>query len=598
MKTDIKSDDYKITYIQYDIFHPYTKIKLDLGICQNISVHIYSPSSISPEDKSIYESLNISGYNLYDLKDSFYKDICSTFTSKEGTDIPMKTDKNDINFKYEIVGNFYSILKNSNFLILKCYKLVFSIKGQVSNIGSYIMIGINFLFLLLLLIFFIFERDKIHKIIQSILSKRELLCEDNNTHKSKSKLTKGKNNNKKNHIFNTQLNVDIKKQNKFFNKNKLLNKKGKNNPPLKNKLANTNNKINYKKNNVIRSSFTNKTNNKLNENSSSTIKILKKSPIETKTNSSLKGMAKVKIKILNANNYQYFINNNKKKQKNKNTKLKKNFSYNNDINVFKKSSPLSSLGLVKVNKSLNKIDSRKNQIKKHNKILDLNDQELNGLEYKQAIKLDKRNYFQYYFSLLKQKNLILFAFFPSNDYNLRIIKISLLLISFSLNFAINAFFFTDKSMSNVYKNKGKFDILFQIPQIIFSSIIPSIIFTILKMISLSEPYIISFKSKINSRDCFKRAKNLEVCLKIRILIFFVVSFPILIFFWYYISSFCAVYKNTQKILIEDTLFSFGISIIYPFGLSLLPGLFRFPALRDSQGNKKCLYSISFFISLL
>ena len=297
LKTDIKSDDYKITYIQYDIFHPYTKIKLDLGICQNISVYIYSPSLITSEDKSIYESLNISGYNLYDLKDSFYKDICSTFTSKEGTDIPMNnrrkeiydiakkyymcqndctflylntsndksvcecsaqienttTDKNDINFKYEIVGNFYSILKNSNFLILKCYKLVFSIKGQVNNIGSYIMIGINFLFLLLLLLFFIFERDKIHKIIQSILSKRELLCEDNNTHKSKSKLTKGKkkgkNNNKKINIFSRQLNLDIKKQNKFFNKNKnkLLNKKGKNNPPLKNKLANANNKINYKK---------------------------------------------------------------------------------------------------------------------------------------------------------------------------------------------------------------------------------------------------------------------------------------------------------------------------------------------------------------
>jgi hypothetical protein len=32
LKTDIKSDDYKITYIQDDIFHRYTKIKLDIGI--------------------------------------------------------------------------------------------------------------------------------------------------------------------------------------------------------------------------------------------------------------------------------------------------------------------------------------------------------------------------------------------------------------------------------------------------------------------------------------------------------------------------------------------------------------------------------------
>ena len=645
LKTDIKSDDFQITYIQYDIFHPYTKAKLDLDICQNISVYIYSPSLLSSEDKSIYESLNISGYNLYDLTDSFYSDICSTFTSKEGTDIPMNnrrkeiydiakkysmcqnnctflylntsndkakcecsvqtedtiTDKNDINFKYEIVGNFYSILKNSNFLILKCYKLVFSLKGQINNIGSYIMIVINFSFIILIVLYSILERDKINKIIQSILSKRKILSEDDN-YKNKTKFKKGKKkgkNNKKNIIFSRELNGDIKNPNKsLINKNKLLIKKNKkekkenNNPPLKNKLPNTKNKINSKKNYGVRSSFSKEINNKLKENSSSSIAIVKKRPLETNINSLTNKIAKVKIKILNNN-----INNNNKKLKNKNSKFKKNINIDNNIEIFKKSVPFSTVRLIKENKKLNKIENENNN-KINNKILDLNDQELNGLEYKQAIKIDKRSYFQYYYSLLKPRNLFLFAFFPSNDYNLKVIKISLLLISFSLNFAINAFFFTDKSMNNVYKNKGKFDILFQIPQIIFSSIIPSIIFVILKKISLSEPHIISFKTKINSKDIFKTAKNLEKCLKIRFLIFFIVSFPILIFFWYYISCFCAVYKNTQLILIEDTFISFGISIIYPFGLCLLPGLFRFPALKDSQGNKKCLYLISYIMTLL
>ena len=45
----------------------------------------------------------------------------------------------------------------------------------------------------------------------------------------------------------------------------------------------------------------------------------------------------------------------------------------------------------------------------------LNDQEINDLNYDIALKIDKRTYFQYYWSLLKKKQLILFTFWPAND---------------------------------------------------------------------------------------------------------------------------------------------------------------------------------------
>ena len=38
------------------------------------------------------------------------------------------------------------------------------------------------------------------------------------------------------------------------------------------------------------------------------------------------------------------------------------------------------------------------------KIKDLNDEELNDLEYEYAIVIDKRSYCQYYYSLLKKSN--------------------------------------------------------------------------------------------------------------------------------------------------------------------------------------------------
>ena len=93
---------------------------------------------------------------------------------------------------------------------------------------------------------------------------------------------------------------------------------------------------------------------------------------------------------------------------------------------------------------MNKKEKIKNidiKIESENKILYLNDQELNNLEYERAINIDKRTFFQYYFSLLKKKHLILFTICPSQDYNLTAIKISLFLLSFSLYFTINGFFF-------------------------------------------------------------------------------------------------------------------------------------------------------------
>ena len=59
----------------------------------------------------------------------------------------------------------------------------------------------------------------------------------------------------------------------------------------------------------------------------------------------------------------------------------------------------------------------------------LNDHELNSLDYKEAIKLDKRTYLQYYWSLIKTKHILIFTFLPTKDYNSYIIKIELFLFS-------------------------------------------------------------------------------------------------------------------------------------------------------------------------
>ena len=60
-----------------------------------------------------------------------------------------------------------------------------------------------------------------------------------------------------------------------------------------------------------------------------------------------------------------------------------------------------------------------------------------------------------------------------------------------------------------------------------------------------------------------------------IIIFITFDFILLTIFWYYISVFCAVYKNTQLFLIKDSLISYSISMILPFITCLISPIFRY-----------------------
>ena len=228
----------------------------------------------------------------------------------------------------------------------------------------------------------------------------------------------------------------------------------------------------------------------------------------------------------------------------------------------------------------------------------LNDQEINTLKYEDALKIDKRTYFQYYWSLLKKKHLILFTFYPANDYNLFAIKVSLFLLSFGLYFTINGFFFSDDTMHKLYEDKGKYNIVYRIPQILFSTIISAIINVLLKQLSLTEANILTLKQETDSKKLLEKSKAIKRCLRLKFLIYFILSVVFMAFFWYFISCFCAVYTNTQIVLIKDTLVSYALSMVYPFGLNLLPGFFRIPALRAEKGDKGYMYKISLYVALI
>jgi len=226
--------------------------------------------------------------------------------------------------------------------------------------------------------------------------------------------------------------------------------------------------------------------------------------------------------------------------------------------------------------------------------LKYNISEINSLSYEEALKFDKRTFIQYYISLIKLNQLLLFSFCPNKDYNSRIIKMFLFFFFFVSDFTINAFFFSDETMHRIYKDKGSFNFIYQIPQIVYSTFLSAIINWIIKYLSFNEDKIIKLKEeKRNKSKSLKyKIRKIYIKIKIKFAFFFFICFIILLLFWFYITCFCGIYKNTQIHLINDSVISFGLSLIYPFVISLLPGMMRIGALKADKKNEKYLYEFS------
>ena len=116
-------------------------------------------------------------------------------------------------------------------------------------------------------------------------------------------------------------------------------------------------------------------------------------------------------------------------------------------------------------------------------------------------------------------------------------------------------------MHKIHEDNGNFNFLMQIPQILYSTVISAVINMILKQLSLSEKNIIAIKQEKDFNKMKNHSKSIKRCIIIKFIIFFILNCLLLLFFWYFISCFCGVYKNTQMILIKDTLVSFGLSML-------------------------------------
>ena len=151
-------------------------------------------------------------------------------------------------------------------------------------------------------------------------------------------------------------------------------------------------------------------------------------------------------------------------------------------------------------------------------------------------------------------------------------------------------------MHQIYEDGGDFNFIYQLPQIIYSTIISFIIDNITNYFAMSHDDIIQLKKEKKIKKIGKKAIETIRTIRLKLIAFFIVSFLFMLLFWYYLGCFCAVYKNTQYHLIKDTLISFGTGNLSSFGTSLIPSFLRIHSLSQFSNGKELIYKLSQFIS--
>jgi len=153
-------------------------------------------------------------------------------------------------------------------------------------------------------------------------------------------------------------------------------------------------------------------------------------------------------------------------------------------------------------------------------------------------------------------------------------------------------------MHKIYEEKGSFDFIYNIPQILYSSLLSEFINGIIQNLALINSNIIILKKNTDKRNIRRRKQETLKTIKIKFDLFFIITLPLLVAFWFYLACFCAIYKNTQLHLIKDTVISFGTSMITPFGIYIFPGIFTLYALKAKKKDKEIMFKFSKLLQML
>ena len=596
----------------------------DLSFCNKDPILFEDEEKINDLKYNIYdanpESLDIDtilygrkfGIDLFDPYSDFLNDICFKFTSEKGTDVTMDSRLEDyyqnISFcddyenshylaynyssktktiTYRCAFGFYkseedksgyldiidtelkSLVSISNIKVITCYKKFLNLRDIIRNYGGMVCILVLIIQIICFLIFCFSGIKPIEEKLENLfligaqILKNIMKMASLNTEKDN--LIDGKP--KKLNLWGTirkiiqkkkekaRLEKEAKEKQKLESQVELIDVNNVNNPPKKRRSS----------------------------------KLRPSQNLENDVNL---------IKITDINEAKD-INHDEKQTNNDNSDKKKTNKENKKDGKKQKT--------VKFAVAETKESNDKNEDKKTNdneetktkktQIYEYENDELNELPFKKARKFDKRGFCKYYWNVLVFSHIILNVFFRHNDYNLFTVKLGLLFMTFPINLGFNILFYTNKNIKMNY-SKALDDLSGfwnNIANTVYSSLLSTTLLIILKFICLTHNSVRVLRKFKDVEYARKKSICVLRCIKIRLVIYYLLSFAFLAIFGYYILCFCAIFENTQIELVKSTFTSWLISLLYPLAICLITSIFRSLAFKC---NNRILYLIKTILQFL
>ena len=564
-------DNTKNKFLDIDVYNPITYQKLNLSVCDNTTLDLYVPLVMSEENEKIYKDLVNDGYEPFDLSDKFYREICTPYKSENGTDVLLDE-------REEFV---YSTLTDDNLCAGNCEYVSYSLDSKYMRCecpvnNTYTTLDVKHI-----------SGDNIYMSFMSVFKStnyKVMIC------------------------YNLVFNFKVF----YHNYGSILSLicfifyilfmivySARGVSPLKVHISKLIFQDNENKEQLNQVNFA-----KLKEKGNLKIPKIKKTKNPPK---------KLRSKISSENNQNFKnteneeltsprkskIGNKKNTKKNRGKERKSTRLVQHAVDIVSQDD-LDNKNYKNKNNTNIINQGKTNNEEKEKKISyeELDMYELNELDYEEACELDKRGFCKTYWSVLMREHIVLFTFFTYYDYNLFYIKIERFFLLLCTQMTMNGLFFIHESMHKKYVNDEDLTFVQKLPQLLFTLIGAHIIEVILCYFSMTDAYIYEIKSLPKEEKNNEKVVNIMDKMKRLLVWFFVITFLLFLFYWYFISAFCAVYQNTQIIFLRDSGISILTSFIDPFIIYGVTTLLRLMSLSLCCKNKfGCLYRLSGIIPI-
>jgi len=604
-----KQKDHSTNVYNYGIFLG-NGTQLDhLSICKNETIKISSvivdKESAKLENASYFSQF---GYDIYDEKSSFYTDSCAP-AFIDGKDLILKDRKKyyyphnvslcndschyiDVDLQNkrftcecELIYNFsennneekakeedikYSqyLLSFINYKIITCYGQLFNFENIFNNIGFYIAAS-NLIFCLLgmglFLILGLKEMDiQIIENEPSKSKKDEALKRQENRRKSLILLDNILGNPIKRRKTQANIyNLNMRNQIGFSdNQSYINNEKSDSIKGLKETVINN---YGYKKNKINKKKSKRKGTKRLsvieadNTNSKIENKLLFSNILQIKNNNN------------SNNNFKRGIYGNESKNI-----FNVNDNNDNEISICEKIRSSSKRNSIKFKKKKKKRSVAKDIYGLVSYTIDeeVDKKEYNKIPYTQALRIDKRHFFETFISFLANEIDIIKIFYYRNPYSHISITLPLYTFELCLDLTFNCFLCNDDIVSQKYHN-GNIQFITSLFVSCMANIISSFIsFIVGKLVDYEDIFENILKEILEKEKYYITFHKFKKFLAIKLTLYFIIQTIVNVFMLYYLVIFCKVYQRTQINIVFNYLIGVCESVLLSLGIALLSALMR------------------------